>query len=319
MFLRLINIFKERGFKGGLKHIFGKLSGKEDMEEKIDTLYQLFNRYVDIRTFPKATGSLRQLQLCDAELLHIFDKVCKKHGWTYYLDWGTFLGAVRHKGFIPWDDDLDVSMPREDYEEAARVLPEEMKQYGIDAEEFDSMPYAILGFSYRHKETGVWLDVTPADEFFCETGSQHELDDLKKKLHKYRQYYLRNRFRNNRVEMFAKKKEFLGPEYSVSGNGKLRFICNHPEFEPVASVHSADSIYPLSVVEFEGYSFSVPGDYDRYLKDLYGNSYMSFPHSGVEHHGGEEGKLNEWAEKHGVDMDAVLQELKDIAGKYDGN
>lgn len=63
----------------------------------------------------KATGDLRIIQLEALEILSFFDKLCKEQGFTYYLAYGTLLGAVRHKGFIPWDDDVDVWMPRNDY------------------------------------------------------------------------------------------------------------------------------------------------------------------------------------------------------------
>lgn len=57
------------------------------------------------------------------ELLEAFDKLCQKHGLRYTLYAGTMLGAIRHKGFIPWDDDLDVAMPREDYEKLIALIP----------------------------------------------------------------------------------------------------------------------------------------------------------------------------------------------------
>jgi len=63
----------------------------------------------------KATGDMRRLQLEELEILSFFDKTCAQQGLTYYLAYGTLLGAVRHKGFIPWDDDVDVWMPRGDY------------------------------------------------------------------------------------------------------------------------------------------------------------------------------------------------------------
>lgn len=63
----------------------------------------------------EAQNVLRQCQLVQLYLLEILDEICKKHGLKYYLDFGTLLGALRHDGAIPWDDDLDVSMPIEDY------------------------------------------------------------------------------------------------------------------------------------------------------------------------------------------------------------
>ncbi len=66
------------------------------------------------------TNNLRRLQETELELLLEFGRVCEKLGLRYYLTAGTLLGAVRHKGFIPWDDDIDVAMPREDYDRLAR-------------------------------------------------------------------------------------------------------------------------------------------------------------------------------------------------------
>ena len=59
---------------------------------------------------------LRQFQLRSVVLLDAIDKVCKEHGIKYYVIAGTLLGALRHKGFIPWDDDLDVALMRSDYD-----------------------------------------------------------------------------------------------------------------------------------------------------------------------------------------------------------
>lgn len=60
--------------------------------------------------------SIRQLQLLELDILRAVDTLCRENGLTYYLGEGSLLGAVRHQGFIPWDDDLDILMPRADYE-----------------------------------------------------------------------------------------------------------------------------------------------------------------------------------------------------------
>ena len=64
---------------------------------------------------------LRKLQMIELELLEEVDRICRKHGIQYYITDGTLLGAVRHGGFIPWDDDADVTMLRGEYEKFRRA------------------------------------------------------------------------------------------------------------------------------------------------------------------------------------------------------
>ena len=120
------------------------------------------------------TNRIKEIEI---EIFKSFISVCEHLNLTYYVLDGTLLGAVRHKGFIPWDDDIDVGMPREDYEvflrEGQALLPEE---YFIQT--FDSDPEYLANYakirnnnttfvetSVRHRKInhGVFIDVFPLD------------------------------------------------------------------------------------------------------------------------------------------------------------
>ena len=60
------------------------------------------------------------------EVLNEIDRICRKHHIQYFAEWGTLLGTVRHRGYIPWDDDMDIAMKRMDYEKFRKVLPGEL-------------------------------------------------------------------------------------------------------------------------------------------------------------------------------------------------
>lgn len=77
---------------------------------------------------PYPGDSLQRLQAVELDILRAIRDVCDRYGITYWLDGGTTLGAVRHGGFIPWDDDADVAMPQEDYERFLRVAPEALPE-----------------------------------------------------------------------------------------------------------------------------------------------------------------------------------------------
>ena len=71
-------------------------------------------------------SSLRDVQLSGLKILNAVDEICRKHDLSYHLNWGTLLGAIRHKGFIPWDNDIDISMPVSDYRKFLQIAQKEL-------------------------------------------------------------------------------------------------------------------------------------------------------------------------------------------------
>ena len=122
---------------------------------------------------------MNDLQKKQLELLKEFIRVCDKHNLTYFLVGGSCLGAARHQGFIPWDDDIDVGMPREDFDKYVELQKEyEGTPYFIQtwksdphytynyAKLRDSNTTYIENFFYKHQiNHGVWIDIFPIDGF----------------------------------------------------------------------------------------------------------------------------------------------------------
>lgn len=121
-------------------------------------------------------SELRVLQLAELDLMKLFVQICRKHNLRYYMIGGTMLGAVRHKGFIPWDDDMDVGMPRPDYEKFLQIVRAELPE-GYDFQDYRETGDYIRGFSKivntkvlvtnasfsQEAVLFAWLDIFPLD------------------------------------------------------------------------------------------------------------------------------------------------------------
>ena len=121
---------------------------------------------------------LRQLQLTQLDLLIALDEVCRKHNIRYLMDGGTMLGAIRHKGFIPWDDDIDVAMLREDYEKLKSVKDEfdpsfcffqdhttdPGYRWGYGKLRRVGTSYIRLGQEHLKQRDGIFIDIFPFDD-----------------------------------------------------------------------------------------------------------------------------------------------------------
>ena len=123
-------------------------------------------------------NDIKSLQLICLEILKEIDRVCKKHNILYWLDSGSMLGAVRHNGFIPWDDDLDIAMFRDDYNRFLEIASKELKEnYFLQTHQTDS-EYPLFFAKVRRNNTfidekryrrlnihkGIYVDIFPVDK-----------------------------------------------------------------------------------------------------------------------------------------------------------
>ena len=309
--LHIYSRIKEIGFKNAIQRCILKILGISSYKEQIDTLYYFFNNYIDIQSLPETKDvDLRIMQKCDSILLRIFDEFCKKHNLQYWLDYGTLLGAVRHKGFIPWDDDMDVAMPRDDYEQACTLL-KELKEYGIEAEEDEKGKR--IGLGYMHQQTGIWLDIFPIDSFYTSNWTSKTKQELSNNILSYRKYYLKNIKRLSKEDLYKKRNEFINIE--KIGDTLIRY--HGPEFiYSRLLIHENNCIYPLTRIKFENFEYNAPNNLDLYLKDIYGNNYMQYPKNGIEKHDEGRGLLKTWAKRNNINMDNVYNQLIEIYSDY---
>ena len=299
------------GIKERIKNVIGRASWANRIQEQVDTLYYFLNKYVDIKSVPHADGELRKLQLCGAEMLAIFDDLCDEHGLAYWLDFGTLLGAARHNGYIPWDDDLDVSMPRKDWNRAAKLLPPILESNGFYVRVYSE---SWFGFGYQRDETGLWMDV------FCyETaypaGDSGYRDRLLREIDEQLDFCRRNMTFNTNplIDRDVMRAHRLGLSYSeereTMNDDAVLFLSPEIESNLSKCVFDAEDFFPLGQLEFEGLRCPVPSNWDVVLTAYYGK-YNEFPREGILHHGLNGVPLADIAKAGAVDLDVVLSDLR---------
>lgn len=254
----------------------------------------------------KKNIEVNELKKNQLDILKSIDEYCKKYNLRYFLAYGTLLGAVRHKGFIPWDDDIDIIMLREDYEKFVMNFKDE--RYKVFATELFSeypYPYAKVGDTKTYFEEevkdkfamGVNIDVFPIDKL-----PQYKMSSILRKRNFLQNVWTfkrlpcvkrRGLMKNiilfvlhvlllpfpmkcivKKMDSFAKK--YRSAETMLCGN----LVCGYdPDVYPILDFK--ESVY----LPFEGYSFPCPKNYDNVLKIMFGD-YMKLPpkEKQVSHH-----------------------------------
>lgn len=233
-----------------------------------------------VPSIPPAQGIYRDIQLASLRILQQMDIFCKKNGIVYWLDFGTLLGAVRHDGFIPWDDDIDVSMPRADYERFAALFNQQTPDPNLRAELFLNCKRASVILKIRHKDLPhVFVDIFPID--FCATRMTDKEKlafsrQLKKLAHRApfspEKSPLPQKLHD---QLLAKQYSFVTPQKAPAPTifyGTDFFHATHPY-----NAFDYETIFPLKEISFEGQQFPCVAKTDPYLTHIYGD-YKKLPH-----------------------------------------
>jgi len=226
--------------------------------------------------------NLREAQLIMLDLLIEFDRVCSKYNLVYWLDFGTLLGAVRHKGFIPWDDDLDVAMPRDDYNKFLKIAVKELKSSTfVQTKETDEsffLHFARLRnrksiYIEKHEEgkeikyhQGIYIDIFPVN-YIKDTK-------FSKYLYTFLKIFTKS-FSNRHIAI-----DFMSTPLikltTLFHNKNNRFIVRGGEMMTNELQINKEEVFPLLKIEFEGYKFNAPKNLHLYLTLFYGD-YITLP------------------------------------------
>lgn len=232
---------------------------------------------------PPATGDLRLHQLASLEILKRLAIFLDEKGIGYWLYAGTLIGAMRHKGFVPWDDDIDIAMTRPNYEKFENVI-DEFCQNGL---------FWTTGDITRifYKESTAQVDIFPFD-----FGNSTELppkEESEKLIKKFWDIYSAIPFSNvcHQPKTTTIPKDYLLKLKSIYQNEILQNKPIPPKAYLFHSFHSPayarvlckyDEIFPLKKISFEGYEFSCPNNPFMHLHNKYGD-FMSLPKTLYSH------------------------------------
>ncbi len=244
---------------------------------------------------------LQELKKREVEIFKGFISVCEKLNLKYYLLGGTLLGAVRHNGFIPWDDDIDVGMPREDYEiflkKGHALLPDKYfiqtchtdPEMPINFAKIRDSETTFIETSIRHLKVnhGLYIDIFPLDLYPCDQKEQKRFS-FKKKLLDIRiaaAFYQPDKKRSLKLKAIQAFLHLLFPTYkrAIIAREKLYasvkrgvYLANYGGAWGVKEIVPVEWYGEGVELEFEGLRVIAPTEYDKWLTQVYGD-YMTLP------------------------------------------
>ena len=235
---------------------------------------------------------LRKAQLIMLDMLVEFDELCKKHHLKYWLDSGTLLGAVRHQGFIPWDDDIDLSMPLEDYNKLLELGPKALSKniffqtsttdpdFKFDYIKLRSNKASIVEFHEKNKgiayHQGVFVDIFPMLTLENTEANKKMYDQTLREIRDVSSVSLHTPHGIDKPKERADLVASLKKQHQWWDKEKTKIIYGG-EMPDVSAWFDTDKVLPLSTLEFEGFSFPAPNNPSHYLDAIYSFDYRQLP------------------------------------------
>jgi len=255
----------------------------------------------------QVSDKMKKIWKVELNILDEIDRICKKYNLKYFLVHGSLLGAVRHKGFIPWDDDLDIAMPRADYNKFMQVCQTELQEPlsmhngATETDEFfgsitrirNKNTTAIPSDSMNRKgNKGIWVDILPYDvcttdekrfakkekriqKFYLLLHAKAHGKELKRSMGKNMLVWKWNYFCSlfhSREKLFAKLNEAMA-SYADEESPDIAFFTGYSKFKRLEAKDFAESVY----LPFEKRMVPVPKGYENYLFEILGKDYMKYP------------------------------------------
>ena len=269
---------------------------QDQLLSEITILRNIVTSSVDITHLPPAHGDLRLIQQAGLVLLKKLDRVCRENNLSYWMDFGSLLGTVRHKGFIPWDDDMDVSMLRSDYDRLLPILEKEFCKDGFHFSKGDIIRLFYKGIPAQ-------VDIFPYDQA-TETEPPVEGTAKFTELYQWMENVHWHVFQPDYSKLDTQE-DTITPEHFAKGHHVfedtfLKGGCALPNgylftgvetTPPQRAFFKYDWIFPLKKACFEGMDVLIPQKADLYLRQYY-NDYMAFPRDCYPKHSSIMGRLN---------------------------
>lgn len=272
--------------------------------------FQFYDVACEVEDVYKKSDELCSIQECERDILKKVIEICERHQIKYFLFYGSLLGAIRHQGMIPWDDDIDIAMLREDYDKFLDVAEKELKEpyflqtwrsdkecfFGGYAKVRNSNTTALDVLHERRKSNaGIWIDILPLDKVFLDLNKRKRQLETIEKLQKmlYIKVYGRdasitrtmavNEFQELSEECAEKTYEVLCEELEnvikSASDDETMFYSSLAQYKTYyeRQFYTSDEFETVCKVKFDNLMVNIPEKFHHIIYLHVGRGFMTYP------------------------------------------